>query len=63
MLALLPVERVHSTPVEPGVQRGPQLGLAPEPVGKRDLVDVDVKAVPELLSALSWLSSRRPYSR
>ena len=48
MLALLPVERVDSTPVEPGVQRGPQLGLAPEPVGERDLVDVDVEAVAEL---------------
>jgi hypothetical protein len=48
MLSLLPVERVHPAAVKPRVERGPELGLAPEAVGERDFADVDVEAAPEL---------------
>ena len=48
MLSLLPVERVYTAPVEPCIERGPELGLAPEPTRERDLVDVDVEPAPEL---------------
>ena len=57
VLSLLPVERVDPAAVEPRVERGPQLGLAPEAVGERDLVDVDVEPAPELSQRADAMTS------
>ena len=43
MLALLPVERVDSPAVEPGLQRGPQVGLTPKALGEGHFADVDAE--------------------
>src|SRR5262245_2635917 len=48
VLSLLPVERVDAAPVQPGLQRCTELGLAPEPRCERDLVEVDAIAPPQL---------------
>src|SRR5206468_5430298 len=48
VLALLPVERVHAATVQPGLELGAELGLAPEPRGERDLAEVDAEAPPQL---------------
>src|SRR5438067_8808176 len=48
VLALLPVERVNSATVQPRVERPPQVGLATQPCGERDVADVDAKAPPQL---------------
>ena len=48
MLSLFPVERVDAASVQPGLQLGAELGLAPEPRGEHDLVEVDAEAPPQL---------------
>ena len=35
-------------PVEPALDRGPQLGLAPEPDDERDVVELDVEPAAQL---------------
>src|SRR5919108_1362348 len=48
VLPLLPVERVDSAAVQPRLERGPQVGLAPEPRREDDVADLDGKAPTEL---------------
>ena len=46
MLALLPVERVASPAMEPGLQRSSQVGLTPKALGESDFADVDAESAP-----------------
>ena len=43
MLALLPVERVDSPAMEPGLERGPQVGLTSKALGEGHLADIDAE--------------------
>ena len=57
MLALFPVECVDAASVQPGLQLGAELGLAPEPRRERDpelRAAVETWLAGTLLSALDW---------
>ena len=61
VLALLPFDPVglaralggHGRAGEPALDRGPQLGLAPEPDDERDVVELDVEAAPQVGEAVA----------
>ena len=48
VLTLLPVERLEAAAVEPGVDRGSEVGLAAKPGRKREVADLDREALPQV---------------